>query len=222
MGSPHGNWSTHELIRLKRLFPRTGAKRMARLLGRTESSVRHQAQILFSKQRCSGRWNSAEELILRRAFGAVDLQSIAMILSRPIDDVCQQLARMRATSKQGPWLQDELALLKELYGTRLDVDLETCLSRSSIEISEKAQQLCLAKNKGCAEYRQLAALPRWTVEDIDTLRQVYPNRGNLEIARILDRSATSVANKAHKLGLKKSSVSLAEMGRRNVSIRYRG
>ncbi|MHC5062691.1 MAG: hypothetical protein ACYTG5_01800 [Planctomycetota bacterium] len=125
---------------------------------------------------------------------------------------------------RNPWTAEDMSLLKELYGTRRDEDLEVCLSRSVAEIRDAASRLCLAKDKaelGPAQGLQIR-MPRWSVEDVDTLQRLYPHRENLEIARILGRSANSVANKAHKMGLKKTADNLAEMGRRNVSIRYRG
>ena len=53
------------------------------------------------------------------------------------------------------------------------------------------------------------------------LKRDYPFRPNLEIARDLNRTVKSVVSKAHNLGLKKSSDRLREMGRENVSQRYR-
>ena len=43
-----------------------------------------------------------------------------------------------------------------------------------------------------------------------------------DIALKLDRSVKSVVSKAHNLGLKKDPDRLREMGRENVSLRYKG
>ena len=55
----------------------------------------------------------------------------------------------------------------------------------------------------------------------DLLGDLYPRCSNLEIAQKLQRSVKSVVSKAHHLGLKKDPVRLQEMGRENVSLRYR-
>ena len=44
---------------------------------------------------------------------------------------------------------------------------------------------------------------KWTNEEIETIRQLYGKVTALEIARELDRSAQSVRQKAHRLGLRK-------------------
>ncbi len=65
-------------------------------------------------------------------------------------------------------------------------------------------------------------MPRWTLAEMGTLRSLYPDRDNLEIARRLGRTVASVANKANQLGLKKSRDLLADIGRVNVRSRYAG
>jgi len=86
------------------------------------------------------------------------------------------------------------------------------------EIVAKARELCLAKDK-----RMVAGtrMPRWSSAEVARLRQLYPDHSNLEIARTLGRSVTSIANKAHQLGLCKSPATLRTMGRRNVGLRRR-
>jgi hypothetical protein len=65
-------------------------------------------------------------------------------------------------------------------------------------------------------------MPRWTPEDLELLARLYPTTSNLEIAKLLDRSVKSIVSKAHTEGLKKDPERLREMGRQNVSQRYRG
>ena len=63
-------------------------------------------------------------------------------------------------------------------------------------------------------------MPRWTDDEIVRLREIYADRDNLAVARMLGRTVTSVANKANQLGLKKSRRLLADIGRTNVAVRY--
>ena len=53
------------------------------------------------------------------------------------------------------------------------------------------------------------------------LRRLYPEEPNLSIAQRLNRSVKSIVSKAHHLGLRKELERLQEMGRQNVSLRYR-
>jgi hypothetical protein len=64
-------------------------------------------------------------------------------------------------------------------------------------------------------------MPRWTEEEIAKLRDMYPGESNLHIAQVLARSVKSIVSKAHNMGLKKDPSRLREMGRENVSLRYR-
>jgi len=63
-------------------------------------------------------------------------------------------------------------------------------------------------------------MPRWRMEELEFLQEVYATLPNLEIARRLGRSVKSVVSKAHQLSLEKSADRLREMGRENVSARY--
>jgi hypothetical protein len=116
-------------------------------------------------------------------------------------------------------------MLKQLYGTRADVDLEVCLQRSRREIAAAAQRLCLDKDKRFQKGRGRAGaprrMPRWTAAEIQRLQSVYADRENLEVARMLGRTVASVANKAWQLGLHKGHGLLERIGRNNVAARYR-
>jgi hypothetical protein len=101
-----------------------------------------------------------------------------------------------------------------------------CLLRRREEIHAVAKELCLAKDKRFrAAETPLAggrrsSMPRWTQREVEQLRGLYPDRENLEVARELGRTVTSVANKAYQLGLKKSPQLLASIGRANIAQRY--
>ena len=46
--------------------------------------------------------------------------------------------------------------------------------------------------------------PEWSNEEKETLKRLYPNNRNEDIARFIGRSEGAVSRKAQKLGLKKS------------------
>jgi hypothetical protein len=62
--------------------------------------------------------------------------------------------------------------------------------------------------------------PRWTKEEISTLKSLYRTRSNMEIARLLGRSVSSIVFKGYRLGLSKGIRRLKEMGRENINKRW--
>lgn len=224
-GAKRGNWSAQELIRLRELWPRLRADEVARRLRRSAESVQRRAQRLFAGGTVRGAWTPDEERTLREAYGAVEIERIAAILHRPPREVRARVRRLRAELRRGAWSPSEVMDLKRLYGTRADADLVVCLSRPRAQIRAKARELQLAKDKRYlarlrADSLSRTPMPRWNAAELDTLRLLYRDHDNLEIARRLRRSVASVANKAHRLGLQKSPALLEVMGRRNISSRW--
>jgi hypothetical protein len=62
--------------------------------------------------------------------------------------------------------------------------------------------------------------PRWTRGEIATLRRLYRNQSNAEIAKVLGRKVASVVFKGHRLGLSKGARRLKEMGQENIRLRW--
>lgn len=63
--------------------------------------------------------------------------------------------------------------------------------------------------------------PRWTPAEVTILRRLYRTHSNAEIAMVLGRKVSSVVFKAHLLGLSKGMRRLREMGRENISRRWK-
>lgn len=53
----------------------------------------------------------------------------------------------------------------------------------------------------------------WTREEVRTLKSVFRNRSNVDVAQLLDRTPKSVERKASKLGLTKTKKYLRSIGR---------
>jgi hypothetical protein len=62
--------------------------------------------------------------------------------------------------------------------------------------------------------------PRWTKEQVKTLRKMYANTPNADIAEVLNCSVSKVVFKAHRLGLHKSKARLRQMGIDNIDKRW--
>ena len=221
-----GSWSVQELERLRLLLPHRGVDPTAALLRRSPDSVRRKALELLRVPERQGAWTASDDEQLRLAWGALEPQLLGPLLGRASGEVRRRADELRSAPRTGPWSRQERQLLKRLYGTRRDADLEVCMLRRRDEILAVARELCLAKDK---RFRAAVApatgggrssMPRWTDDEVERLRELYPDRDNLAVARELGRTVTSVANKAYQLGLKKSPQLLATIGRANIAQRY--
>lgn len=246
-----GNWSVQELERLRLLFPHRGVEQTAALLRRSADSVQRKALDLLRVTPRKGAWTDSDDWQLRQAWGAVELRLLAPMLGRPANEVRLRAAELRSRLRSGSWTREELRLLKRLYGTRTDEDLEVSLMRSQSDIASAAQSMCLAKDKrfqaACNNVERdksptvrksrggkaglkngrtapliRSRMPRWTLPEVEQLQALYPDHDNLAVARALGRSVTSVANKAFQLGIHKSAELLTSIGRLNIAYRYQG
>jgi len=182
------------------------------------------ARAVFPGLTRSGPWTPAEIRELRRYHGGAPVEDVARILGRSVEDLRRKIEELRQVQHAGRWTQAEAAEFKRLYGTRTDEDLALIFEHSLDAVKRLAARLCLAKDK--AFVRKLSGpassrMPRWEKLEIERLVTLYPVAPNLEIAQKLGRSVKSIVSKAHNLGLKKEADRLREMGRQNVSLRYR-
>lgn len=222
-----GRWHGYEIDRLETLWGTRDEGDVARLLGRPLDSVLKMAAEVFSGRIRTGRWTDEDIAFLRKNLGAGSLRSIAQVLRRSLADVERNLAALREEEKStGVWPAEDVQSLKRLYGTRTDEDLAVILCRTQNSIQLMAARLRLAKDK--AFLRRVSGeggasrMPRWSLEELELLAELYPTASNLEIAKLLGRSVKSIVSKAYTEGLKKDPERLREMGRQNVRRRYRG
>lgn len=219
-----GRWSQSEIARLRELYGLRDERAIARELNRPVASVRKMAEQIFTSPAHSGPWSANEIADLKKYLGGTSNEVIARILGRPVDEVTQQVAELKRFQQAGRWTQEEIAEFKRLYGTRTDDDLAIIFGRTIEAVKRLGARYCLAKDK--AFVRKLTGssatrMPRWSSPEIERLKELYPTVANLDIATALNRSVKSVVSKAHNLGLKKEADRLREMGRENVSMRYK-
>ena len=78
----------------------------------------------------------------------------------------------------------------------------------------------MPQNTSKSKARVRRVRPRWTREEVSTLKRLYRNRSNSDIARVLGRKVSSVVFKGHRLGLSKGARRLREMGQENIRMRW--
>lgn len=223
-GPRRGRWSQAEIARLKELYGLRDERSIARELNRPVSTVRKMAESLYRRPEKTGPWTAAELQQLKKFLGATTNEVIARILGRSEDQITQQIYELGRIQQSGRWTQEEIAEFKRLYGTRTDEDLALIFGRGIESVKRLGDRYCLAKDK--AFVRRLTGssatkMPRWSADEIKKLEELYPTHPNLEIAQMLGRTVKSIVSKAHNRGLKKEAERLREMGRENVSLRYK-
>lgn len=114
------------------------------------------------------------------------------------------------------WSHDDLRDFRALYPRSTDVDLALRFELSLAEVETEAARWALGKDK--ATFGEVK-MQRWSDEDVAVLTALYETHANVEIARVLERSVTSVLLKGTRLGLKKSALRRAIAGSENVRAR---
>jgi len=222
-GKRKGRWSFPEIEKLRRLYGFRTDVQIAKELNRTVQSVRRMVGKVFEGELKLGPWTAKEVRELKNYLGAADVDVIARILRRSEIEVGRKIMELQGDIREREWTSKDVQQLKRFYGTRDSKDVSVILGRPIERIEAKAEELCLAKDKGYQRRRGSGTsvrMPRWRPEEIEKLRKLYPDEDNLAIATQLNRTVKSVVSKAHDLGLKKSEGRLREMGRENVRARY--
>jgi hypothetical protein len=182
----------------------------------------------------SGDWCSEEVKSLKCLYGSRDDAVLSVILSRPVEEIQEKASEHRLAKSN--------ALLRRLADecTILTAPLVTSgFARSTFDGADGARRgapggataggatagggTASGATAGGATARGATAqgrLPRWTGDEVEALKTIYPHKFNVEIAKILRKSVKSIMSKAHDLGLRKSAELLVLMGKTNVEVRY--
>lgn len=197
---------------------------LARVIGCEVAALRTKAMEVFKAPARRGAWSREDVDSLRALLGALDERMIGRMIGRSPRAIRAKVVELALELGDDPLSAGERVRFKRLYGTRADEDLSIVFGRRVEVIEEEARSMCLSKDKAFLKRKAGGAastrMPRWSGEELDLLREMYPTSSNLDIAQALGRSAKSVVSKAHYLGLKKDEARLREMGRENVQVRY--
>jgi hypothetical protein len=177
---------------------------------------------MFAGRRRRGPWSAGDDDRLRDGYGLASDADLALALQRTLRDLRARVRTLRQRCETRPWTPRERDLLKLVYGTRSAEALEVRFLRPRGDIEALAARLCLRKDRRfTARSRAVISVPRWSEHDVARLRELYPTRDNLDVARAIGRSVQSVANKAHQLGLKKRKRWLRQLGRQGAARRWK-
>lgn len=190
------------------------------------SSVNKMVAKLFpdSIENSNNPWSAKDVKRLKELLGSAgNLSEWARIFKRTEQEIERKIESFRAEISERPWSREALVDLKRLYGSRSNYDMSLILGMPEAQIEAKALELCLAKDKkfvsGSVD-NVPTKMPRWTEEDVETLKRMHGTASNSQIAKLLGRTTKSITSKANSFGLKKTSDHLRKMGKDNVQWRY--
>lgn len=199
---------------------------LAREIGCTTDELHAEARRALTAQgihQKEGPWTPDEVKALKRYLGAVEVDLIGRMIGRSVEAIEAKLVDLAAALVPNALETKNHVEFKRLYGTRADEDLALIFGRQLPVVQALAAELCLSKDKGFMRRRTAGTartkMPRWSPEELEQLREVYPKLSNLEIAKVLGRSVKSIVSKAHSMRLKKDKARLREMGQENVQLR---
>ena len=125
-----GRWSAEEVARFRESYGLKDEASIARELHRSVASVRNMAQQVYdSQERRTGPWTAPEVERLRGYLGASPVSTVARILARSEEDVNKQIAELARVRKVGSWSQEDVVVLKRVFGTRSNEDLAVVFGR---------------------------------------------------------------------------------------------
>jgi hypothetical protein len=222
-----GQWAQPDIGSLTRMYGSVKLTEIARKTGRPIASVNKMVAKLFpeSAENSNTPWGATDVARLKKLYGSVGtVDQWARIFKRPVSEIERKIKSFETEVKERPWTRESLATIKKFYGSRTNTDLELILGMPAKQIEEKAAELSMAKDKKFSSSTIGASagtrMPRWTAEDVETLKRMHGTASNGEIAQHLSRTTKSITSKANSLGLYKTAEHLRQMGRDNVDWRY--
>ena len=154
-----GPLTADEVVKLKEYLGKTTPEVIAMILGREVDEVQRKVTELARVHR-TGRWSREELAELKRKYGTRSDEDLACIFGRSVESIRRQasqlaLAKDKAFLRKAPgskstrmprWGDEEVAMLKELYATRSNLDIARELNRSVKSVVSKAHNLGLKKD----------------------------------------------------------------------------
>jgi hypothetical protein len=106
------------------------------------------------------------------------------------------------------WTEEKIRLLKELYSTTDNKDLEILLSIKSSYIIKKANNLSLYKSKSYLTKlkKRLNTGTFWSEEEINILKEKYITMTNANLSILLKKTKKNINRKLKRLGLFRNGI----------------
>jgi hypothetical protein len=194
------SWTSEEVALLIKLYPTYNNRELATRFGRSEWAVAGKARGLgltrdhgrYRRQPSRGRpWSSQEIDVLRRLYGAMADEDIAVEIGRTRNAVAIKAKRLKLR-KMRFWTDQEDRYLRACHREQTCRQMARVLGRTAMAVRTRAITLGLE-----------VKVPNWTEDEIDWLKDSYGRTDLNVIAAALGRTRAAVAKKAREMGLVK-------------------
>lgn len=196
-GSPSRSWTPQEIAYLSEHYGQRTSREIAEHLDRSHDAVELKAGRL-GLRRPLHRITPAEKKWVIRNLGKISYQNMADEIGVSAQ-LIQRIAHAngyRPRPYMRPWSAEDIAYLKEHYGTKTAREIAEDLDRTIPTVRTLAGKFGLTKKRKHTEHP-------WTDDDEKLLRANYHRKTAREIAEMLGRTASSVSGKARMIGLMK-------------------
>jgi len=119
--------------------------------------------------------------------------------------------------KKENWTPEIVQQFRRDYPNHTDDELCKMYETNHLKVQQLQVDYCLGKNKRTLP--GVVTMPRWTDDQLKTLKEMYTDNDNIIIAKKLGKTVKSVVSKAFFLGLKKSKTQLTKIAKKNVACR---
>jgi len=191
------SWTKKELDQLKELISTNSAEELAKIIDRSEHSIRAKVRELGLKiKRNEKRWSEEDKRALIELSATMKLDQIAQKLNRSSASVRTQgnkLGIKIETNYSGIlWTKEEITQLRDLIPTHTTLEIAIIMNKTEDAVYQKAYKLEL-NVKGKSR--------RWTIEDEEVLKNMWGGYSIEYIAKKLDRTSSAITNRAYVLKL---------------------
>jgi len=191
------NWTKEELDKLKDLISTTSVEDFAKIIDRSEHSVRAKARELgLEIKRNDKRWPEEDKKVLIELSKTMTLDQVSHKLNRSSVSVRMQANKLGIKIETNYsdilWTEEETAQLKYLIPTHTTLEIATIMNKTEDAVYQKAYKLGL-NVKGKSR--------KWTIEDEETLKSMWGGYSIEFIAKKLNRTSSAITNRAYVLNL---------------------
>jgi very-short-patch-repair endonuclease len=172
------------------------------------------------------RWTEQEDILLRDVYTKNSKIAILKIMDKPWKTILRRALRLdihrdpeiidQDRAKRGPrkdaWTPEEDVLLKQIYFNSTKIELMTRIKRSWKAIWSRAYSLGLRRDSTIILNEMIEAGKNappppnaWTLEQINTLKEIYTENVKKDILLKLDKTWKAIRYKANSLGLNRGS-----------------
>lgn len=221
MKARHAPWSAAEIRKLRKLYPDTPSKAIARTLRRRIGPVRGMAGLLGLKKSAgflagprSGRWRKGRAPLFGRAWRKLEVRGLVKRFADTPNAVLA--AELGRTVPQLAAKARALGLQKTVKRARLSHRQERAIARAYTGTPENMKQL--AKRHGLISPRSVRVIVRrvdgrkakrtrrhFTADEDQMIRAFYPNMLTHVLAKKMKRKTFSVHVRAAALGIRKAA-----------------